>query len=196
MRLLQRFTAALLCTAAALISAMPALGHGGEDHSEEAAKVVGEAGSKVVRTATAHEMEIVVKHDAVSPDTPWLTEIFLTDAATNAPIADAKLTLIVGSVRASAAPSEIPGMLLANVSAQPAGAYDLSIEIERGGETFDVKVGALSVAAPAGAPASSSLALSPFTVVISVFLLVVAGVWIVALWPRITRRRNAVAIPV
>ena len=71
MRMLQRFTAALLCTTAALFSAMPALGHGGEDHSEDAAKVVSEAGSKVVRTATAHEMEIVVKHDAVSPDTPW-----------------------------------------------------------------------------------------------------------------------------
>lgn len=193
--MLQRFTAALLCTTAALFSAMPALGHGGEDHSEDAAKVVSEAGSKVVRTATAHEMEIVVKHDAVAPDTPWSAELFLTDAATNAPIADAKLTLIVGSVRTGAAPGEISGMSLADVSAQPAGAYDLAVQIERGGETFDVKVGVLTVAPPTAAPVKSSLALSPFTFVVSAFFLVVAGVWVVALWPRIARRRSTVAVP-
>lgn len=192
----QRIAAALLVSTAAFVSAMPVLAHGGEDHSEDAAKVVSEAGSKVVRTATAHEMEIVVKHDAVAPDTPWLAELFLTDAATNTPIADAKLTLVVGNVRTSAAPSEIPGMLLADVAAQSAGDYDLAVQIERGGETFDVKVGALTVAAPAAAPVGSSLAISPFTFVFSAFFLVVAGVWIVALWPRIARRRTGVAIPV
>jgi len=196
MRKLHRFTVALLVLTAALVSAMPALGHGGEDHSEDDAKVVNEAGSKVVRTATAHEMEVVVKHDAVLPDTPWLAELFLTDAATNAPIADARLTLVVGSVRTSAATGEIPGMLFADVSAQPSGTYDLAVQIERGGETFDVKVGALTVAAPMAAPVGSRSALSPFTLVISAFFLVVAGIWVVALWPRISRRRNAVAIPV
>lgn len=196
MRMLQRFTAALLVSTAALALAIPALGHGGEDHSEDAAKVVSEAGSKVVRTATAHEMEIVVKHDAVAPDTPWSAELFLTDAATNAPIADAKLTLIVGSVRTSAAPAEIPGMSVADVTAQPAGTYELAVQIERGGETFDVKVGALTVAQPAAAPAGGRFAFSPFTLVVSAFFLVVAGIWLVALWPRIARRRNAVAIPV
>ena len=194
--MLQRFTAALLCTAAALVAAIPALGHGGEDHSEDAAKVVSEAGAKVVRTATAHEMEIVVKHDSVVPDTPWQAELFLTDAATNAPIADAKVTLIVGSVRTSAAPGEIAGMSLADVSAQPAGAYDLAVQVERGGETFDVKVGALTIAAPSAAPVGRSVALSPFTLVVSAFFLVVAGIWLVALWPHIARRRNAVAVPV
>ena len=108
---------------------------------------------------------------------------------------DAKLTLIVGSVRTSAAPSEIPGMLLADISAQPAGAYDLAVQIERGGETFDVKVGALTVAAPTAVPVGSSFALSPFTLVISAFFMVVAGIWVVALWPRIARRRSTVAIP-
>ena len=195
MRMLQRFTAALLVSASALVSAMPALGHGGEDHSEDAAKVVSEAGAKVVRTATAHEMEIVVKHDAVAPDAPWSAELFLTDAATNAPIADAKLTLIVGSVRTSAASGEIAGMSLADVAAQPAGAYDLAVQIERGGETFDVKVGALTIAAPTAAPVGSRFALSPFTIVISALFLVVAGIWVMALWPRISRRRNGVAIP-
>lgn len=194
--MLQRFTAVLLVLTAALVSAMPALGHGGEDHSEDAAKVVSEAGSKVVRTATAHEMEIVVKHDAVAPDTPWIAELFLTDAATNAPIADTNVTLVVGSVRTSAAPGEIPGMMLADVAAQPSGTYDLAVQIERGGETFDVKVGALTVAAPTAAPVDGSFSLSPFTLVISAFFMVVAGIWVVALWPRISRRRNAVAIPV
>lgn len=194
--MLQRFTAALLCTAAALVAAIPALGHGGEDHSEDAAKVVSEAGAKVVRTATAHEMEIVVKHDSVVPDTPWQAELFLTDAATNAPIADAKITLIVGSVRTSAAPGEIAGMSLADVSAQPAGAYDLAVQVERGGETFDVKVGALTIAAPTAVPVGSRFAFSPFSFVISAFFLVIAGIWVVALWPRIATRRRAVAIPV
>ena len=194
--MLQRFTAALLCTAAALVAAIPALGHGGEDHSEDAAKVVSEAGAKVVRTATAHEMEIVVKHDSVVPDTPWQAELFLTDAATNAPIADAKITLIVGSVRTSAAPGEIAGMSLADVSAQPAGAYDLAVQVERGGETFDVKVGALTIAAPTAAPVGRRFAFSPFSFVISAFFLVRAGIWVVALWPRIATRRRAVAIPV
>ena len=194
--MLQRFTAALLCTAAALVAAIPALGHGGEDHSEDAAKVVSEAGAKVVRTATAHEMEIVVKHDSVVPDTPWQAELFLTDAATNAPIADAKITLIVGSVRTSAAPGEIAGMSLADVSAQPAGAYDLAVQVERGGETFDVKVGALTIAAPTAAPVGRRFAFSPFSFVISAFFLVIAGIWVVALWPRIATRRRAVAIPV
>lgn len=151
--------AGCLTTVLILAGNLAALAHGGEDHSADQPTQVSTSDTSVVRTARAHGVEILLKHDRLIPDLPTSVRLFTTAEATNQPATHIALRLSVegGSspVDVEATPTQIVGMYEARIPALPEGSYTMSVRATAGAESFVVTFGHVVVEARDHSPAGS-----------------------------------------
>lgn len=144
-----------------LLIARVAFAHGGEDHGEPAPAPPA-ASSEGPRTAWAMSdaFEVLLKYKAPPPETSEASVlVFVSDAATNAPIGDAKLELELSgpeSAKLAAEPAGTPGVYHVVGKLTP-GTYGALVTIEAGDrvDVVDIKGIDLSLA-PVATPAPAA----------------------------------------
>ena len=147
-----RAAALALFVGALLTPAATVFAHGGEDHGDQKAPAVATGPGRVVHTARAGDLEVVVKHPPVEPDKEVVARVLVTRFATNEPVGDAKVTLVLAGeggapVEVTAAPSAAtPGMYEAKFPPLPKNQYTLTASLDTGGKTETVAYGAIQVA--------------------------------------------------
>lgn len=146
--------------AALVMPCAAALAHGGEDHVEKQAPAVSTAAGMVAHTTRVGDLEVVIKHMPVDPDKETAARLFLTHFATNEPVGNAKLVVILtgesgAPVEAIAAAGTTPGMYEAKLPPLPKGQYKLRARVEHNGETGTADYGVIKVAPPLVQPTGS-----------------------------------------
>lgn len=132
----------ILLLVAAMALALPAWGHGGEDHGDAPAPVMAvEAAPRAV--AASEEFELVVVSQGGK-----LT-LYLDRFATNEPVADAQVEVESGALKAVAT-QVAPGVYaLGGASFAKPGKYPLTISVQAG-DSADLLAATLDLSAPAG----------------------------------------------
>jgi cobalt-zinc-cadmium efflux system membrane fusion protein len=155
--------AAVTLTAIALAAApRAALAHGGEDHGEPA-PAAGAAPGSDGRRATYGQtsaFELLVKHAPPAPGQPASLMVFLSDYATNAPIADARIELEIQAsppVKTVAESAGGPGLYHA-IATAPAGTFPAIATITAGSALDLVELKALDLSPGADAHAHAAAA--------------------------------------
>jgi len=131
-----------------------ALAHGGEDHGEKQAPVVSTGTGMVAHTARVGDLEAVIKHTPIEPDKEIAARLFLTHFATNEPVGNAKLVVVLtgdGGVpveTVATAAVATPGMYEAKLPPLPKGQYKLAARVDHDGKTETAEYGAIGVTPP------------------------------------------------
>ena len=133
--------------------------HGGEETA--APKAVTNQAGTVVRVARAGELEIMLKHQAIEPDTAQTAQVFITKFATNEPFADAKPSIEITApdgktFEASEAKSDAPGSFSFKLPPLPQGNYTILARVNAAGKTDTATFSNVAVAHPASDSAESS----------------------------------------
>ena len=78
------------------VSPVAILAHGGEDHGDAKPKSTANAKGVVSHSTRLGELELMVKHPSMEPDTPTTGVLFITKFETNEPfkLADAKVEIL------------------------------------------------------------------------------------------------------
>lgn len=157
MRFEKRMTLALIVLALALPS--PSFAHGDEDHGDKKTAVAAGPGM-IARTSRVGDYEVLLKHPVLEPLHEHLARIFVTRYATNEPVKDAVVGLVIAikgkePVKVAAKASAVPGEYEANLPSLDAGTYNLSAVIAAGGTNETANYGAVAVETPKS-PAESS----------------------------------------
>lgn len=147
----ERLSAALL---AFLMLASPALAfaHGDEDHGDKK-KAVAAGPGMVARTARVGDYEVMVKHPALEPLHEHPARVFITRYATNEPIKDAVVNLVIAIkgkelIKVLAKAAARPGEYEATLPSLDAGTYNLSAEIAADGANETASYGAVAIETP------------------------------------------------
>lgn len=145
------FTFGLLTTLIlSVFSAAPIFAHGGEDHGDTKPAVVSNQKGTVARTARAGEFEILLKHSPLEPDTEAAAKLFVTNFATNEPLADAKPTVEITAkdgrtFEASEVKADAPGSFSFKLPPLPEGTYTVSARLSAAGKTDTATFSGVSV---------------------------------------------------
>ncbi len=120
--------------------ATTALAHGGEDHAPPPPVASAEAGARVAEAATA-QFEAVLKYSAAEVSEPLSIRLYLSDYATNAPIANASVILSIPELKldVTASPTPAAGVLEFILSPGKAGTFS-AIAAVNAGERSDLLV--------------------------------------------------------
>ena len=129
-------------------------GHGGEDHGESQPKTASSEKGTISRTSRIGEVEVMVKHPFLEPDTATLAKLFLTKYATNEP--SVKVTAAVEIESSNGAVSQVAvektdvaGSYNLKIPALPEGSYTMRAKITYAGETDTVTFSGINVEHPA-----------------------------------------------
>ena len=140
-------------------SNLNALAHGGEDHGDSQPKTAASEKGTISRTSRIGELEVMVKHPILEPDTATLVRLFITKYATNEP-AD-KVTAAVeieGSngtlTEAVVEKADAAGSYNVKIPALPEGSYTMRAKITYAGETDTVTFSGVKVEHPAAETAT------------------------------------------
>jgi hypothetical protein len=131
----------LLLSAFCVLGNVPAaFAHGGEDHGESKPKTTADAKGTVSHTARLGDLEVMVKHNVLEPDTASTGRLFVTNFQTNAPADRISPAAEVESVNGSVTPitvekTDSAGSYNLKIPALPAGTYTLRAKVTYGGET-------------------------------------------------------------
>lgn len=158
-----------LWAASVLLSMLPVAGsisnvfaHGGEDHGEQ--KVVAKTqNGMVLRSARVGDLEVLLKHPALKPDTSTSARLFMTHFATNEPASGAEVTAEIESTNGAVTSipiekTDVAGSYLVAVPALADGHYTFRAMVRINGKTETATLSDISVEheTPAAAGASSS----------------------------------------
>ena len=142
-------------------SASIARAHGGEEHADEKPAATQTNANVTVRVARAGDYEITLKHAAFAPDKATAAWVFVTRYATNEPITDAQVTLLLNgatTMEVKFASGDTPGVYVAQLPPVPAGEITLDAKISMAGATATAAFGHVMVAPPAlAAPENKTL---------------------------------------
>ena len=132
-----------------------AFGHGGEDHGDSQPKTAPSEKGTISRTSRIGELEVMVKHPFLEPDTATLAKLFLTKYATNEPSTDKATAAIEiessnGNVtQVTVEKGDTAGSYNLKIPALPEGSYTMRAKITYAGETDTVTFSGLKVEHPA-----------------------------------------------
>ena len=126
--------------------------HGDEDHGDKK-KAVAAGPGMIARTARVGDYEVMVKHPVLEPLHEHPVRIFVTRYATNEPVKDAVVSLVIAikgkePVKVAAKASSRPGEYEANLPPLDAGTYNLSAVVAAGGANGTASYGAVAVETP------------------------------------------------
>ncbi|MGI8882733.1 MAG: hypothetical protein ACR2IA_00620 [Pyrinomonadaceae bacterium] len=114
--------------------------HEGEDHGDEKPKAPTTTAGTISRTARLGDVEIMLKHPLLEPDTAAAARLFITKFATNEPFDDANPAVEIepangGSVTGIAVEKiEAGGSYILKIPAFPEGAYTIRVKANVGGK--------------------------------------------------------------
>ncbi len=154
-----RWWAAGLCLAVTLLGTVrPLHAHGGDDHGAPVAATNATVPPHPTHVATTADLEVVVRHEPLTPGHAERLDFYLSDFATNAPVENAR---IEASLRSAAGEAwhgvtevgSLPGSYRAMASVRAAGTYNLIVRIS-GPRVAAVAMPGVVVGAPA-APATA-----------------------------------------
>jgi hypothetical protein len=172
--------ATLLLIAFGVLGNMPAVfAHGGEDHGESKPKTAADVKGVVSRTARIGDLEIMVKHSAIEPDTASTGRLFVTDFQTNAPADKIKPTAEVESANGTVTPimvekTDSAGSYNLKIPALPGGTYTLRAKVTYADETDTATFSGVQVET-SHAASEGGIASRGGTALIALFSLVILG---------------------
>lgn len=142
-----------------VLLAVPVFAHGGAE--TEAPKAVANQAGTIMRVARAGELEVMLKHVAIEPDTASSAQLFVTKFATNEPVADAKPSIEITAAdgktfEASEAKADAPGSFSFKLPPLPQGSYTILTRINAAGKTDTATFSNVAVEHPASDSAESS----------------------------------------
>ena len=126
------------------------LAHGGEDHGESKAKTVSTEKGVVAHTVKVNDLEILLKHAPLEPDTQASGRLFVTRFATNEPAADVTAMIEITepggkTYQAEMAKTDTPGSFSFKLPPLPEGTYTILARINGGGKTQSAIFSGVSV---------------------------------------------------
>ena len=135
-------------------SPLMSFGHGGEDHGDSQPKTAPSEKGSISHTSRIGELEVMIKHPFLEPDTATLAKLFLTKYATNE--ASDKVTAAVEIESSNGAVSQVAvektdvaGSYNLKIPALPEGSYTMRAKISYAGETDTVTFSGINVEHPA-----------------------------------------------
>ncbi|HRK49359.1 MAG TPA: hypothetical protein PLN05_02865 [Pyrinomonadaceae bacterium] len=137
-----------------VVSPVAILAHGGEDHGDAKPKSTANAKGVVSHSTRLGELELMVKHPSMEPDTPTTGVLFITKFETNEPfkLADAKVEVESASgtvFTATVAAGEQAGTYSVTFPAMPSGVYKMRANVSHDGETDTATFSGIEVKPPA-----------------------------------------------
>jgi len=133
--------------------------HGGEDHGDSQPKTAVSDKGTVSHTSRIGELELMIKHPAIEPDTATLGRLFITQYSTNE--AADKVIAVIEIESSSGAVTQVAvekvdaaGSYNLKIPALPAGSYTMRAKITYGGETDTATFSGVTVAHPAAEAAT------------------------------------------
>jgi len=162
--------------------------HGGEDHGDSQPKTAVSDKGTVSHTSRIGELELMIKHPAIEPDTATLARLFITRYSTNE--AADKVTAVIEFESPSGAVTQVgvekvdaAGSYILKIPALPDGSYTMRAKITYGGETDTATFSGVTVSHPAAEAATgmtwlrSILMVLVATVVLALFAGLAYFVW-------------------
>lgn len=128
--------------------------HGGEDHGDSQPKTAVSDKGTVSHTSRLGELELMIKHKAIEPDTASLARLFITKYSTNE--AAENITPVIefespnGAItQVGVEKADVAGSYNLKIPALPEGSYTMRAKITYGGETDTATFSGVSVSHPA-----------------------------------------------
>ena len=114
--------------------------HGGEDHGDEKPKTETTTKGTVSHTSRVGDLELMIKHPELEPDTATSGRLFITEFATNAPADKAAPTVEIESgngavTQVTIEKTDAVGSFAIKIPALPAGTYTMRAKLTFNGET-------------------------------------------------------------
>jgi len=133
-----------------LLSAPAVSAHGGEDHGEAKPKTETNDKGTVSYTTRVGDLEVLLKHDRLAPDSANAARLFVTRFETNEGFADVVPALEVESANgtvteATVAKAANAGSFEVKLAALPEGNYVIRAKLTHGGETDTATFSGVSV---------------------------------------------------
>ncbi|MDQ6786625.1 MAG: hypothetical protein M3033_07370 [Acidobacteriota bacterium] len=140
----------LMTVVLSVFSIIPVFAHGGVDDEKPAATPVSDHKGMVTQTARAGELEILLKHSPLEPDTETAAKLFVTRFATNEPFPDAKPSIQITAkdgktFEASEVKSDAPGSFSFKLPPLPEGSYTILARLNAAGKTDTATFSSVSV---------------------------------------------------
>lgn len=135
------------------------LAHGGEDHGDSQSKTVPSEKGTISRTLRIGELEVMVKHPFLEPDTATLAKLFLTKYATNETSDKATAVIEIESsngavTQITVEKTDVVGSYNLKIPALPEGSYTMRAKITYAGETDTATFSGVKVEHPAAETAT------------------------------------------
>ena len=138
------------------------LAHGGEDHGDQKPAVVANVKGTVSHTTRLGEIELLLKHPELVPDTATSAKLFITKFETNEPVD--KVTSVIeieaadGSItQAAVEKTDGSGVFNVKIPALPQGTYVVRAKVTTKGETDTATFSGVEVKPEAAAATSSGV---------------------------------------
>ena len=143
-------------------SNFPAFAHGGEDHGDSQPKTAASEKGTISRTARIGELEVMVKHPLLEPDTATLAKLFVTKYATNVPADKVTAAIEIESsngavTQVTVEKSDDAGSYNLRIPALLEGSYTIRTRITYAGGTDTATFSGVKVEHPATESATPSM---------------------------------------
>lgn len=124
------------------------------------------------REVSSELYEVLLKYPPLAPGEKTRLRVFVSEYATNAPVAGAAVEVEMGDLKATAAPGAAPGVYEAEVTFPAAGTYEPVVSISRGDASDLLTLPEIAVAAAPGPLARAPGWLIPAAVTVGAALIV------------------------
>lgn len=154
-----RIVFSALLVFAIIVDPLMSFGHGGEDHGDSQPKTAPSEKGTISRTSRIGELELMIKHPFLEPDTATLAKLFLTKYATNEPSDKATAAIEIESsngavTQVTVEKTDVAGSYNLKIPALPEGSYTMRAKITYSGETDTATFSGLKVEHPAAETAT------------------------------------------
>ena len=174
--------ALFLLVAFGILGSVPAtFAHGGEDHGESKPKTTADVKGIVSHTARLGDLEVMVKHTLIEPDTATPGRLFITNFQTNVPADKVSPAAEIESSNGTVTPitvekTDSAGSYNLRIPPLTAGTYTLRAKATYEGETDTATFSGVEVKS-APAAAEGSIASWGGSALITLFGLVILGLF-------------------
>lgn len=178
------------------LSVKGVMAHGGEDHGDKKVEAAPAGAGMIARVVRVGDYEVTIKYPNVEPDKETAARVFLTRFATNEPVADAKIVLLMQGVdgvpaEVSTTPSATPGLYEVKLPPMPQGDCKLTARVDINGSAMTADFGTMQIKMPEAAALTGG-ALWARTVLIVLAGLLLLGLLAAAVYftlPQVRRNR-------
>ncbi len=124
--------------------------HGGEDHGDAKPKTAASTAGIITHSSRIGDLELLIKHLTLKPDTSSSARLFITEYATNKPADGVTSRIEIESSNGAVTPvaiekTDTPGTYQLKMPALPEGIYTMRVGITYSGETDTVSFSGVSV---------------------------------------------------